>query len=120
MVSMPNPVPDRTVEATSGPDILESELKPEPVEPTPPEVGCTVAFITSELSIKACPPDRDGLPVVYELHGRGGLMRRAAWGVVLELARQQVGADLGPFVAIGPQPKAGNAAPRVAISGRIL
>ena len=90
----------RAPEAAGSPiDVIE--------EPEPPEPGFTVAFVTSELSITGCPPDREGLPNVYELKRRGILMRRAAWPVILDLAKQQSGGDLGAFIVQEPRPQAG-------------
>ena len=116
----PAPAPDVAVEAPQPAQESVEEPEEPAGDPEPPPEGCTVAFITSDLSITALPPARPGLPLTYELKSRGRLMRRAAWEVVLELARKQVGADLGPFVATGPQPQAGTVAPQVAVSGRIL
>ena len=99
-------VPTRALVLDHAPEAAQpaQESVPEPAgDPEVPEVGCTVAFITSELSVTACPPDRSNLPVVYELRSRGQLMRRAAWEVVLELARKQAGSDdLGPWIEQEP------------------
>ena len=79
----------------------------DPPEPVAPQVGDTLAFISSELSILACPPDREGLPPIYELKKRGALMRRGAWEVVLELAHRDSGGSLGAFVLQEPRPAPG-------------
>jgi hypothetical protein len=94
-----DPSPEAPEAAGSPIDVIE--------EPEPPEPGFTVAFVTSELSITGCPPDREGLPNVYELKRRGMLMRRAAWPVILDLAKQQSGGDLGAFIVQEPRPQAG-------------
>ena len=71
-----------------------------------------MAFVTSGLSIKTCPPCRDGLPPIYELRSRGQLMRRATWDGVLGLARQQAGDDdLVPHVTQTPRGEVGSALP---------
>ena len=72
-------------------------------DPTPPEIGHTVSFIGSDFTIKGCPPDRPGLPVVHELRRRGSLVRRGPWPILLEVARKAEGGTLGERIYQAPR-----------------
>jgi len=67
-------------------------------DPPPPEIGHTLAFTSCDWRIRNAGPERPGLQNVYELRNSVGLARRGPFEVVLGLAREQVGDDLGPWI----------------------
>jgi hypothetical protein len=99
---IPALVEERAPEATSPAQESVEEGEEPAGDPEPPDVGCTIAFLEHELRILACPPDRPNLPPVYELRGRGGLLHRGPFDVVLEKARKQLGSNLGSWVLQKP------------------
>lgn len=80
-----------------------TEAKPQ--VPTPPPVGSMLRFSSNNWVIAACPPDRNGLPVIYELRNGAGLVRRGRFDVCLGLLRKQLGdGDLGICTIYKPTP----------------
>ncbi len=87
--------PERLEEA-----IPDPESEP-PAEPETPEVGSRLRFLGSDFYIEAHHGDREGLPPIFELRGPGGLVRRAAFDVVMDQLRKQQGGDLGEWQVEG-------------------
>ncbi len=84
------------------PEVID--VTPEPEEPEAPAVGHTLTFLESDLCIIGCPPDRDGLPMVFELRNHSRLLSRGPFNVVLEKVRKQSSGDLGSWVLQKPRP----------------
>ncbi len=101
--STPTVAVDAVPEPSSQP--VESTLEPEVQgEPEAPPERHTLAFAETDFHIVGCPPDREGLPPVYELRSRsGGLVRRGPFDHVLDLMRKQAGGALGRWVLQEPR-----------------
>ncbi len=112
----PAPVEDRTVEASSQPEesTRESEVQG---APEPPLEGHTLSFIEGNLCIVDCPPDRDGLPPIYEVRTTGGsLVKRGPFDIALELVKRHSGGGLGRWLVQEPRPQIGPSRPDQAAS----
>ena len=106
------PAVDTAPDPSSQPEEPIPDVETPQADPEAPPEGHTLSFVEGTLCIVGCPPDRDGLPPVYEVRTNGGSMvRRSNFDTALELVRKHAGGDLGRWVLQEPRPQPGFSRP---------